>query len=194
MPVSIRTRWGAGLMRLFRRKLARQTGKARQFLHRQDGAVAIEFGMVAAPFLALIFAILETAIVFFADQTLETAVADSSRLIMTGQAQTANMTAASFKTEVCKRIYALFDCTTGVYVDVKSYANFASINITSPIDANGNLVNDFIYSPGGPGSIVVVRLIYKWPVYSVLGFNLANMTGGKRLLVATSAFRNEAYN
>ena len=44
--------------------------------------------------------IMETAIIFFAGQALETAVADSSRLIMTGQAQNASYTASSFKTAV----------------------------------------------------------------------------------------------
>ncbi len=53
---------------------------------------------------------------------------------------------------------------------------------------------NFNYQPGGPGDIVVVRLFYQWPVYvSLLGFNLSNLNGGKRLLVATAAFRNEPY-
>ena len=65
----------------------------------------------------------------------------------------------------------------------------------SPIDAGGNFVNDFTYNPGGPGDIVVVRLFYQWPVYvALLGFDLHNMNGDKRLLVATAAFRNEPYN
>jgi len=38
----------------------------RRFIHQQDGATAVEFAMVAAPFLAMMFAIIETAIVFFA--------------------------------------------------------------------------------------------------------------------------------
>ena len=63
-----------------------------------------------APFLAVLFAIMETAMVFFAGQTLETAVADSSRLILTGQAQTGRLTQAAFKEAVCARIYGLFDC------------------------------------------------------------------------------------
>ena len=60
----------------------------RRFVHRDDGAVAVEFGLVMLPFLTLMFVIAETALVFFAGQTLETAAADSARLIMTGQAQT----------------------------------------------------------------------------------------------------------
>src|SRR6187431_2620091 len=88
---------------------------ARRFIRQNDGSAAVEFGLVAAPFLALVFAILETAFVFFAGQTLETAVADSSRLIMTGQAQSQGMNQSAFKSAVCARIYGLFDCENGVH-------------------------------------------------------------------------------
>ena len=91
--------------------------------------------MVAAPFLAMIFAIMETAIVFFAGQALETAGADSARLIMTGQAQTQGFDQAKFKQAVCAKIYGLFDCAGGLYVDVKNYSSFAAINTAKPIDA-----------------------------------------------------------
>ena len=44
------------------------------------------------------------------------------------------------------------------------------------------------------GDIVVVRLIYLWPVYvPILGLNLSDMAGGKRLMMSTVAFRNEPY-
>lgn len=166
----------------------------RRLVRRQDGAAAVEFGLVAAPFLALTFAIMETAIIFFSGQALETAVADSSRLIMTGQAQTAGYSATQFKNAVCAKIYGLFDCQNGVYVDVKTYTNFSNVSMSNPVDAGGNFVNNFSYSPGGPGDIVVVRLFYQWPVYvSIMGFNLQNVNGGKRLLAATAAFRNEPY-
>src|SRR3954469_3185420 len=81
---------------------------ARRMLSDRSGAAAVEFAMVAAPFLALVFAIMETAIVFFAGQALETAGADSARLIMTGQAQTQGFSQLQFKQAVCARIYALF--------------------------------------------------------------------------------------
>jgi Flp pilus assembly protein TadG len=166
----------------------------RRFTRHEDGATAVEFAMVAAPFLALVFAIIETAIVFFSGQALETAVADSSRLIMTGQAQTAGYNQAAFKNAVCAKIFGLFDCQNGIYVDVQTFTTFGNVTMNNPVDANGNFVNNFGYNPGVQGSIVVVRLFYQWPVYvSLLGFDLSNMTGGKRLLVATAAFRNEPY-
>jgi Flp pilus assembly protein TadG len=178
------------------RRLARRASP-RRFARRQDGAVAVEFGLILLPFLALMFGIMETALVFFADQTLETAVADSARLIMTGQAQTQSLTAATFKNAVCARIYGLFNCSTGVYVNVQTYSSFGSITYTPPLDSNNNLVSsNFVYQPGGPGDIVVVQLFYQWPIYvSLMNLsNLSNMSGNKRLLIATAAFRNEPYN
>jgi Flp pilus assembly protein TadG len=166
-----------------------------RFARQQDGAAAIEFALVAAPFLALTFAILETALVFFAGQTLEAAASDSARLIMTGQAQTASYTQADFKTQVCNRLAGgLFNCSTGVYVDVKTYTSFSSVNTASPI-VNGVFdPTKVAYSPGVQGSIVVVTLYYQWPIYvTLLGDKLSNLNGGSRLLVATSVFRNEPY-
>jgi Flp pilus assembly protein TadG len=167
---------------------------ARRLVRQQDGAAAVEFALVAAPFLALIFAIMETAIVFFAGQALETAAADSARLIMTGQAQSQSLDKAGFKNAVCAKIYGLFDCQNGVYVDVKKFTSFQSVSMPNPVDANGNFQNNFSYEPGGAGEIVVVRLFYQYPVYvSLLGFSMSNVNGGKRLLAATAAFRNEPF-
>ena len=172
----------------------RTVGLARRFVRQQSGVAAVEFGMIAAPFLALIFAILETSVIFFAGQALETAVADSGRLIMTGQAQTQGFDQNAFKNAVCAKIFGLFDCQNGVYVDVKTFTSFQNVTTPSPVDASGNFQNNFSYQPGGPGDIVVVRLFYQYPVYvSLLGFNLSNVNGGKRLLAATAVFRNEPY-
>jgi Flp pilus assembly protein TadG len=182
-------------------RAARSRGGAllRRFARRQDGAAAIEFAMVAAPFLALVFAIMETAIIFFAGQILETAASDSARLIMTGQAQTLGFdNATNFKTKVvCPRTYAVLNCLDKLHVDVKRYTSFAqaSANISKPIE-DGKLKTDgFGHDPSGPGDIVVVRLMYEWPVYvSLFGFNkLADVTGGNRLLMATVAFCNEPF-
>jgi Flp pilus assembly protein TadG len=165
----------------------------RRFARHEDGSAAIEFGMVALPFLALMFAIIETAMVFWAGQVLETASANSARTVMTGQAQTKKWDEAKFKEEVCKNIMGLFDCGK-IKVDVKTYTGFSDVDSSKPIDKDGKLIENFTYQPGGPGDIVVVRLLYEWPVYvTQLGLNLTDMAGSKRLLVATSAFRNEPY-
>jgi Flp pilus assembly protein TadG len=166
----------------------------RRLARREDGVAAVEFGLVAAPFLALLFAIIETALVFFAGQTLETATADAARLILTGQAQTAGFSQTQFKEAVCSRVFGLFNCMAGVKIDVRTAAAFNATNMSKPLDANGNLQGGMMYAPGNAGDIVVVRVMYEWPVYvSLLGLNLSDMSGSKRLLMATAAFRNEPY-
>src|SRR5260370_4458614 len=123
-----------GLLVFLKRSLA--CVAARRMLREQSGAAAVEFAMVAAPFLALVFAIIETAIVFFAGQALETAAGDSARLIMTGQAQTQGYDQAKFKQAVCAQIYGLFNCNGGLYVDVKNYPSFSSVDVAKPIDSS----------------------------------------------------------
>ena len=77
---------------------------------------------------------------------------------------------------------------------MKTFTSFSNVSMTNPVDGSGNFTPPNNYQPGGPGDIVVVRLFYQYPVYvSLLGFNLSNVNGGKRLLAATAAFRNEPY-
>jgi Flp pilus assembly protein TadG len=158
------------------------------------GATAVEFAIISLPFLALLGAIFESAVVFLAGQVLDSAVADASRLIRTGQAQAASYSSATFLTQVCNRLYVLFDCS-GLSVDAKVYTNFTSITNTSPIDSNGNFVKtNFGFSMGASTDIVVVRVFYEFPVaFNYLGLNLANLADGKRLISGTAAFRNEPF-
>jgi Flp pilus assembly protein TadG len=176
-------------LRMFRPRMLRRLAR------KEDGVAAIEFAMVAAPFFALVFAIIETGMVFFAGQTLETAVADASRLIMTGQAQAQGFTQQKFKDALCGRIFGLFNCQAGIFIDVKTSTSFSSADMSKPVDSSGNLqTTSFGYAPGGPSQIVVVRAVYAWPVYvSLLGFNLSDLAGNKRLIMATAAFRNEPF-
>ena len=166
----------------------------RRFRRSRRGSAAVEFALVAPIFFALLFAIIETALVFFASQVLETVTQDSARMIMTAQAQNAGFSQSQFKSYVCGKITVLFDCANGIYVDVKSYPAFSGVSINDPIDVSKNFVPPNNYSPGGPGDIVVVRLFYQWPLFVTgLGYNIANLSGSKRLLTATAAFRNEPY-
>lgn len=165
----------------------------RRFRRSRAGSAAVEFALVAPVFFALLFAIIETAIMFFASQVLETITQESARMILTGQAQTASYTQAQFKTYVCNQIPALFNCAN-VYVDVESYPAFTSVTISNPIDGSNNFINNMQYSPGNPGDIVVVRVFYAWQLFVTgLGYNISNLSGNQRLLVATAAFRNEPY-
>lgn len=170
-------------------------GIIRRFARHQKGAAAVEFAFVAAPFLALTFAIIETALVFFAGQTLETAVSDASRLILTGQAQNGGFSKQQFHDAVCANLTGgVFDCNK-VYVNVTTFNSFGAVTTAPPLNASQQLdTTNLGFSPGGPNCIVAVQLYYEWPIYvAMLGAYLSNLGDRHRLLVATSVFRNEPY-
>lgn len=159
----------------------------RRFVHHDKGATAVEFSMVAIPFLGMMFAIAETGLIFFAGQALETAATDSARKILTGQAN--GWTPDKFKEEVCSHVFGLFDCNK-IQINVKAYPSFGAADMKTPIDADGNIVSEF--NAGQPGDVVIARLMYEWPI-AIPMLKLDDRPGYKRLLMATVAFRNEPY-
>jgi Flp pilus assembly protein TadG len=169
--------------------------KLRRFRRSRRGSTLVEFALVAPLFFALLFAIVETAMVFFAGQVLESMAQDSARMILTGQAQSAGYTQANFKTYVCNQIPILFSCAN-LYVDVQSYPQFSAVVMSNPIDGSGCFAsNNLGYNTGnGPSQIVVVRLFYQWPLLVTgLGYNISNLCGSKRLLTAAAVFLTEPY-
>jgi len=176
-------------------RLAGRPGQ-RRFLRSEAGGAAVDFALVLLPFLTVLMVIIQSAIVLLAGQVLQTAATGAARLILTGQAQTASFSAAQFKTTVCANLTVMFNCANNLYVDVESFSSFSSISLSSATNANGTLnTGGFGYSPGNPGDIVVVRLIYQWPIIAAgLVAGLVNSANNTNTLIATVAFRNEPYS
>jgi Flp pilus assembly protein TadG len=194
------------------RRLARTSGPsapgrqwpkmvARRFRRDERGVTAIEFGMVAMPFLALLFAIIETALTLWTTQVLDTAVTNAARRIYTGQFQQDNSStkpedlSTKFREEICKSIVALLTCSN-IKIDVRAFASFPDKNASPPITSEGQFdSNNFgKYESAGANQIVVVRAAVEYPiVVSLLNPNAANLKNGKRLLLATATFRTEPF-
>ena len=111
----------------------------RRFRRHRRGSAAVEFALVAPVFFALLFAIVEVALMFFATQVLETVTQASARYLLTGQAQSGGLTQAQFNTYVCSQIPALFTCAN-MKINVQSSLRFRRSAITSPIDGSCNFV------------------------------------------------------
>lgn len=157
---------------------------------------AIEYALLGPVLFALIIATIQTALVFIAQQGLESDAQNSARLILTGQSQQAGMTAAQFKTAACNALPPFLSCSN-LYIDVTTASSWSAANTGAPTityDSSGNVTNGFSFSPGTQGSIVVLRLMYMWPtIAGPLGFDLSNQPGHNRMLVATSVFKTETY-
>ncbi len=181
-------------LRFFR---ADASARLARFRDDRRGVTIIEFAFVAGPLMALIAAILQTSLVFFAQQNLETASEKAVRQLVTGNLQNASTTQAQFKTLVCSKLPSFMKCAN-VMVDVQSGTSFSSIStVTQPItyDGAGNPTNAWKYQPGGAGQITVVKIMYIWNVEKgPLGFDLSTMSSARRLLVSTSVFKSEPYS
>ena len=164
-----------------------------RFRKSKSGATAIEFAIVALPFITLMFAIFDVSLVYFSTSVLESSVASASREIRTGQVQSSGMTESQFRQLVCDRISALMACDSRLMIDVRRFNNFGSIATPPALNANGSFAGNQQFNAGGSGDVIVVRAFYAWPMLTPSGLVYSNMTGHARLLSATTAFRNEPF-
>ncbi|MGO4716664.1 TadE/TadG family type IV pilus assembly protein [Bradyrhizobium sp. 2TAF24] len=167
-----------------------------RFVRTERGATAVEFAIVAPIFIGLLISVLQTGIFFFAQETLQAAAMQSGRLLMTGQAQSSNMTQTQFINQVCPSVQALFNCSQ-LMVDVQSYTSFSGANTGSPTltyNAQGQVTNNWAFSPGTQGQVVVLRLMYQWPLIGgPFQLILPNLSNGTALMMGVAAFRVEPY-
>jgi Flp pilus assembly protein TadG len=170
-----------------------QTAKALSCDRR--GSVAVEFSLIAIPFFMLLFGILEAGLIFFGNSMLEKATADAARLVRTGQAQAANMTATQFHDYICTQVSPLLNCNANLQVDVEAFNGFGGVTIPPPIDSSGNLKTNLNnYVVGGPGDIVLVRTFYTWDIVTpLLRPFFSNLSNGQRLMTSAATFRNEPF-
>jgi len=201
-----------GINRHFKKRL---TGYGQS----QDGASAVEFAMVGAPFLFVLLAVFELSLMLFAEYALAQNIETAGRLIRTGQIQNNlnghQSTPGYFKTQICKNLGTLLDCDNKLYVDVRKFNDFSSISgsLPSPFKSGTSELSPEIttnnqFEPGNAGEIVSVRVYYDWQLFlpglgeliGAIGVGLGNVsTSGSaeknsRLLTAASTFRNEPFN
>ncbi len=171
------------------------TEALRRFPAAQTGATAVEFALIAPVFLALLFAILQTTLFLFAQQTLQNAAVQTGRMFMTGSAQSSGMTQAQLNNDVCPMVSMLFNCAN-LQINVAAYNSFSSASTAAPAlyNSSGQLQTTGTYNTGSPGTIMVVQLVYPWPVIGMpIGSVLPGTGYGTTELMGVTAFRVEPY-
>jgi Flp pilus assembly protein TadG len=160
------------------------------------GGAAIEFALCGTAFLALLVATFQIVLVFFAQQSIQTATEAVARRVLTGQITATNTSKAQFKNAACAQLPAYMACSR-LFVDVRRANDFNGIDtslIALTYDAAGNINNNWQFDPGSSGDVVILRLLYLWPVTRVpMGFNIGNQTNGARLVIGTMVFKSEPF-
>jgi len=178
---------------------------AKRFRKEEDGATAVEFAFVALPFFALLFGIMELAIVFFVNSALVHATAEAGRLIRVGNFQACGGV-DEFKALVCGNMKGMANCWKNVRIDVVEGESFKTITLpdippVEPRDETQTGDDSIPQTPNGvydaneSGDTMVVRSVlhYRLALPPLLT-RLDNPQGsGARTMVATTAFRNEPF-
>lgn len=176
----------------------------RLFKADEAGSSAVEFAIVATPFLMFIFGLVGCALYFFTTSSIENGMDRTSRLIRTGEAVTDKMTVDQFKQDICSSAGHWIDCTK-LQIFVQSYSDgWTGLNSAKPqpcVEDNGTIVMNpapgtdliAIYS-GAASDVVVVTACYKWNFTAKLPFlKLGNMADGSMMLQTATSFRSEPY-
>jgi len=184
---------------LFGKLISRLRRKARGMrAHGKSGSAAVEFAMIAPVLFLFLSGIIEVGVLFFAESTLQNATDDAARQVRTGQLQ-GTVTSAQLTTLICNEMSALIStttCTGNLQVDMRVTNGFSAANYSGVTNPDGSLNNGAMAVQNSDAcQVVLFRAFYPWTIMTPLMAPLIqNMPGGKYLLTAAEAFRNEPYN
>ncbi len=174
----------------------------RRFRKDKDGATALEFAILVVPFSALLFSIIELAIVFFIGSTVSHAMQTTAREIRTGEFQASCGGAEEFKAQVCNGMSGLGNCQANMRIDVVTSPTGRFLpdllpptpNTEDPANPGQPVIPPDSYVDTPASAVVVVRAQYYHPL-TIPGTvtRLANQPGNRRVITATTAFRNEPF-
>lgn len=178
----MRPDWGSLDMRLIK-----SFGKNRK------GAAAIEFALLALPFIAVVFSIVEVAVMFFIDSALDSALHKTVRKMRTGSAITAAWDMNTFKTELCKNLAYSFSCRSSVLVRSVKVTAIDSITFATPV-SGGKLTVTETFTLGASGDYILVQAFLPWdPIVSFYTMSSSKLSDGRHVLGATVLFKNEPF-
>lgn len=178
---------------------------------RTEGAAAVEFALVALPFILTLVGIIEVALILFVNVMLEGAVRDSARFGITGYSPSGVDRETMIRQVIKDKTVGLVDMNK-IRIETLVYESFGDIGKPEPLlndvngngrfdpgdtykDINGNNRWDEDMAKagaGGPGAVVVYRVAYDWPLLTGMLTPLLG-SGGYVHLGASTAVRNEPY-
>ncbi len=176
----------------------------------EEGATAVEFGLIALPFFMMLFGILSVCHLFFWVFTAENAVWTASRDMRTGAFQTAaagspyagltgDALKTAFRTQICKLTVNYNDCFAHSIVLVQSSSTFSGITQPNCKTSTNGMVSNTdamaAFNAGASDTTVMVTLCYGWGFGAKLPFfPLPQLSDGTFLIQSSAAFRTEPYN
>ena len=179
----------------------RRRHAASRSVRNEDGTAAVEFALVALPFLLFVLGVLGMGLYFLASTSLEYGVEAAARQLRTGEAEKGSMTVGSFRELVCEGAGSYIDCGK-VNTIVQHATTWSGITPQSCTDSSGNrvgstgstgeLINKY---SGSASEVVLVTVCYEWDLAQHFKFlQLGSGDGsGPAIIQAATAFKSEPY-
>ena len=167
-----------------------------RYFRRKDGATAVEFSLVAAPFVFMLIGLVEMTLMFASQSLLQGSTMTAARMIRTGELQQmqAGNPEEEFRQTLCAFAGPLIPCNE-IEFQVISVQSFEEADNLPPaqFDADGNLQNT-VFDPGDVNDVVLIRVAYRYPITTPL-FQpvLTNNGDGNRIMMSTVVLQTEPY-
>ncbi len=152
----------------------------------------MEFAVIAWIHFAFILGIVEIGIATYFASMMDYATQVAARQVFTGQVQASGNPLNTFQTAFCNTLVGA-SCS-GFVFDVRNFPDFTAIRLP-PItfDNKGNPTNAS-FQPGGPQTVVTVRVIYNYQFYTPLIASLmAGGSGNSLQLTSTAVLKTEPF-
>ena len=165
---------------------------------KRDGSIAVEFSLLATPFIFMIVGIIETALMFTTQSMLEYSTSKAARMIRTGEIQQSGGDQEQiFRQTVCGfATQALISSCDDIQFEVQDLPDFSSAADypDAEFDEDGNMTNQG-FSPGGVSDVVLIRVGYSYDVMTpVMQYLLQNQANGRRNMLSTIVLQTEPYD
>jgi Flp pilus assembly protein TadG len=173
-------------------KLYELLSPARRLLRDESAGAASEFALTVPILIAVLLATLQVGVIFIAKAYLETGSEQAARVVLTNNATT--LTQAQFQTAVCNQLPALFTCGN-LIVELQNLPSTAtSVSSLLPtFTSAGVLSTPTSYTASSSGTLMMLSVMYQWPVYGgILGLTWGNMGNGTLLMTSTQIFKVES--
>ena len=186
-------------------------------LRSRRGVAAVEFALVAMPFIFMLFAIIESGLIFVAQIDLSNATMSLARKIRTGAIMATGassttsgpvLSLSDFKKAICNSMnfIPVNTCTAQLQIDVRTQSSFGGAQALAVPVVNMNFDNSTLcYFSGQSGSIVELRAFYLWtvntpllltPLVNANAYTVGGTTaaGNYHVITSAEAFRVEQNN
>ena len=146
--------------------------RLRGFFRERKASAAVEFAMIGAPLLLMIFEIFQSALFVYFSGMLNHATQVAARQIMTGGVQNGSLTAAQFRTNLlCPLLPASMPCAN-VIVNLQTFSEasypggfYSFVNTAQTAIILPQLDNTKTsFCPGGSGQYVYLQIFYAMPL------------------------------